>query len=556
MSDDPRLLGEKNSNMDLPAGWTYATLGELTEKLVDGSHNPPPKSNTGQPMLSARNISDGKVVFDEYRLIDVADFALEDRRTRVTAGDVLLTIVGTIGRSAVVSAGTPEFTLQRSVAVLTPNSAIQSEVLSHYFQSPSVQQWFEANAKGTAQKGVYLGMLSKLAIPVPPRREQGRMVEKIEQLLSRTRRGRNELARVPVLISRYKQRILALAFSGKLTEPWRTANGKPEPVEVNLSDVAKGFTYGSSAKSAPTGKIPVLRMGNIQDGRLDWENLVYTSDNAEIAKYTLVPGDIMFNRTNSPELVGKTALYRGEFPAIYAGYLIRIQCKDRILPEFLTYLLNSPAGRAYCWAVKTDGVSQSNINAKKIAAFRFALPQLEEQAEIVRRIDSAFGWLDRLAEDHANAAKLLPKLDRSILAKAFRGELVPQDPSDEPANMLLERIAGERKGAPRQGRGPLRNQVGPTARMPQVTPATAASGTPPRASSEALKDSSMSKSRQDPDVMGQPYLAKILRKQLSAGSVDALFKAADLPVADFYKQLAWEIENRHIRDEEDGLEAA
>lgn len=556
MSDQPSLSSEYRSTTTLPAGWTYSTLGELANKLVDGSHNPPAKSSTGRPMLSARNISDGKIVFDEYRLIDLSAFALEDRRTRVTAGDVLLTIVGTIGRSAVVPDGTDEFTLQRSVAVMTPNSAIQSEILSHYFQSPRVQQWFEANAKGTAQKGVYLGMLSKLAIPVPPRREQGRIVEKIEQLLTRTRRGRAELARVSVLISRYKQRILALAFSGDLTAPWRTANSALEPVEVNLSDVATGLSYGSSAKSAPTGRIPVLRMGNIQDGRLDWDNLVYTSDRAEIDKYTLVPGDILFNRTNSPELVGKTALYRGEFPAIYAGYLIRIQCTERILPEFLTYCLNSPLGRAYCWEVKTDGVSQSNINAKKIGAFRFLLPQLEEQAEIVRRIDSAFDWLDRLAEDHAKAANLLPKLDRSILAKAFRGELVPQDPNDEPARMLLERIAGEREGAPRQARGRLPKQVGPTARMPQATPPTASSGKPPSASPEALKDSSMSKSRYDPDVMGQPYLAKILRKHPSAGSVDALFKAADLPVADFYKQLAWEIENHHVRDKHDKLEAA
>lgn len=129
-------------------------------------------------------------------------------------------------------------------------------------------------------------------------------------------------------------------------------------------------------------------MGNIQDGRLDLSDLVYTSDPKEIAKYKLRDGDVLFNRTNSPELVGKTATYRSEVPAIAAGYLIVVRCNARIVPELLTYFLNSPAGRAYCWRVKSDGVSQSNINAKKLAAFEFNLPPLSEQQKIVSKLDA------------------------------------------------------------------------------------------------------------------------------------------------------------------------
>jgi hypothetical protein len=105
----------------------------------------------------------------------------------------------------------------------------------------------------------------------------------------------------------------------------------------------------------------VLRMGNIQGGQLDWTDLLYTSDPVEIRKYRLQPGDVLFNRTNSPELVGKTALFKTDRPAIFAGYLIRVRCSDRLVPAYLVYCLNSPAGRDYCWRVKTDGVSQSNI---------------------------------------------------------------------------------------------------------------------------------------------------------------------------------------------------
>ena len=193
-------------------------------------------------------------------------------------------------------------------------------------------------------------------------------------------------------------------------------------------------------------------MGNIQNGRLDWEDLVYTSDAWEITKYSLQHNDILFNRTNSPELVGKTAIYKSEQAAIYAGYLIRVRCTELLNPDFLTYCLNSPQGRHYCWQVKSDGVSQSNINAKKLAAFEFGLPPVEEQTEIVRRVEQLFAFADQLEARVAAAQERIDKLTQSILAKAFRGELVPQDPNDEPASVLLERIKAQRAAAPKAKR--------------------------------------------------------------------------------------------------------
>jgi type I restriction enzyme S subunit len=176
------------------------------------------------------------------------------------------------------------------------------------------------------------------------------------------------------LCDRYKQAVLEAAISGEMTQEWREHQKLPELEKVQLAEVASEFSYGSSARSNPSGIVPVLRMGNIQDGLLDWSDLVYTSDSLEIEKYRLREGDVLFNRTNSPELVGKTALYKGKREAIYAGYLIRIRCSSKLLPAFLTYALNSPIGRYYCWQVKTDGVSQSNYQCEKIGCFylRFA----------------------------------------------------------------------------------------------------------------------------------------------------------------------------------------
>ncbi|MEZ4394121.1 MAG: restriction endonuclease subunit S [Polyangiales bacterium] len=279
------------------------------------------------------------------------------------------------------------------------------------------------------------------------------IVAKLDDLLARSRRAKEELAAIPALLERYRQSVLAAAFRGDLTADWRAASGFAfDWPEVELASVANGFSYGSAAKSAKSGSMPVLRMGNIQDGKLDWTDLVYTSDPEECVKYRLTDGDLVFNRTNSPELVGKSAVYRGSRPAIYAGYLIRVQCSPTLIPEYVCHHINSSLGRSWRTMVKSDGVSQSNINAKKLAAYSFLLPPLPEQQEIVRRIDAAFARIDAVRESVAAQLASLEALERAILTRAFRGELVPQDPNDEPASVLLARIRAEREAAPVKSR--------------------------------------------------------------------------------------------------------
>ena len=287
-------------------------------------------------------------------------------------------------------------------------------------------------------------------IPLAPEAEQKRIADKLDTVLTRVDAVNTRLARVAPLLKRFRQSVLAAATSGRLTEDWRRTSGLSSPWPwVLLGEVARDFSYGSAAKSSPVGQVPVLRMGNIQEGALDWSDLVFTSDPAEIAKYRLQDGDVLFNRTNSPELVGKTAVFRGEREAIYAGYLIRVRCSSDLLPDYLNYCLGSPAGKHYCWQVKSDGVSQSNINAKKLAAFSFGLPSLDEQTEIVRRVETLFAFADRLEARLAQAQTAATRLTPALLANAFRGELVPQDPNDEPAAELLRRLQAQRAtGAP------------------------------------------------------------------------------------------------------------
>lgn len=181
-------------------------------------------------------------------------------------------------------------------------------------------------------------------------------------------------------------------------------------------------------------------MGNItKDGEVEYSNLVYSDNESEMIEYQLKKGDILFNRTNSSEWVGKSALYDGKLEAIYAGYLVRVR-PIMILSEYLILVMTSSYYRNWCHLVKTDAVNQSNINAQKLKSFLLPLPPLKEQ----RRIYDNFlklSVLRRNISDSCNKLSDMISLTKSkILDLAMQGKLVPQDPSDESAAEMLHRI--------------------------------------------------------------------------------------------------------------------
>lgn len=241
-----------------------------------------------------------------------------------------------------------------------------------------------------------------------------------------------------------------------------TFPGQLQNLRIELPDLPHGWTwahlglcssgpeYGTAAKSADTGAVPVIRMGNLQRGRIDWDNLAFTSDPDEIDQYSLRPGDVLFNRTNSPELVGKTSIYKGERSAVFAGYLVRVnQIEEIASGPYLTYFLNSPIASEHGKTVKTDGVNQSNINASKLQEYPFPYCSPAEQAEIVRRLDARLEAVEALEAEIDAALTRANALRQSILKKAFSGHLVPQALTDEPASALLERIKADRAMTPR-----------------------------------------------------------------------------------------------------------
>lgn len=481
---------------ELPKGWIYQDLVEITTKIGSGST---PRGGQdvykteGIPLIRSMNVrftgldAKGLAFIDDEQANKLNAVTINDK-------DVLLNITGaSIGRVSVARDWAVGGRVNQHVCIIRPVlTEPLSAYLNYYLMTPIMQDYINSNESGATRQALTKAKIEALTIPLAPLAEQKRIVEKLDEVLAQVDTIKARLDGIPAILKRFRQSVIAAAVSGKLTEEWRGNFSLPEsvleryikfrdnviagvssatqkeklikthqkdenfefPLAIpntwllkNLNKIAFGFSYGSSFKSQTVGIVPVLRMGNIQNGKLDWNDLVYTSDSTEIEKYRLSKGDILFNRTNSPELVGKTAIYQGEKEAIYAGYLIKVQGSELLYSEFLNIALNSLHAKNYCLSVKTDGVSQSNINAQKLGDFPCPLPSIEEQAEIVRLVDQYFTFADSIEAQVKKAQARVDNLTQSILAKAFRGELVPQDPNDEPADKLLERIAQARLDA-------------------------------------------------------------------------------------------------------------
>nr|WP_146096676.1 restriction endonuclease subunit S [Xanthomonas arboricola] len=441
-----------------PSHWASALLSDVCDRIVDGSHNPPSAQPEGRPMLSAKNISDGKIRFDELRLLSKEDFELEDRRTNISPDDVLLTIVGALGRSAVVPSESPEFTVQRSVAVLKTKH-LEPNYLRFLLESPIAQRFFQDNAKGTAQKGIYLKALGLMPIVVAPLAEQKRIAQKLDALLAQVDTLKARIDAIPALLKRFRQSVLTSAATCELTSEWRATQGLDDPVPTKLGELIRtgpqnglykpSSTYGSGTK--------IVRIDGFYSGELrDWHSLRSLQlDAREEQVWALNVGDILINRVNSIEYLGKCALVRSlPGPTVFESNMMRIAVDERVIePEFLMRALSAEIGRARLIANAKHAVNQASINQGDVKACSILVPTLSEQTEIVRRVEQLFAYADQLEAKVAAAQQRIDALTQSLLAKAFRGELVPQDPTDEPASVLLERIRTQRAATPKPKRG-------------------------------------------------------------------------------------------------------
>ena len=434
----------------LPEKWCWTRITVITDILNGFAFKSQHYSSAGIRIIRITNVQDGfiqdkkPVYYPLESQKEITPFMLKD-------GDFLMSLTGNVGRVAIIDASFLPAALNQRVACLRIKS--EDSVRKEYIFYFCLQKQFVSDciksAKGSAQLNMSTEWLKEYPIPLPPLAEQQRIVDRIESLFAKLDEAKEKAQAVVDSFETCKAAILHKAFTGELTAKWREEHGvgMESWEKKRVGELCISLKYGTAKKSDASGNVVVLRMGNLQQGEIDWSDLAYSNDPDDIEKYKLFPGDVLFNRTNSAALVGKTAIYRGEHPAIYAGYLIKLDYDhDKIIGDYLNYALNTLDAKKYCNSVKTDGVNQSNINAKKIGAYSFNVPSIPEQEKIASVIQKL---LSKEQQSKAAAEAVLDQIDlmkKSILACAFRGELGTNDPREESAVELLRQVIEQEDG--------------------------------------------------------------------------------------------------------------
>ncbi len=256
--------------------------------------------------------------------------------------------------------------------------------------------------------------LKAMPIPLPPLEEQQRIVAVLDEAFE-------GLARVRTHAEANLQNARELF---EVERDRAVSAAGPDWEHTTVGDLCTKFEYGTSAKSKATGGVAVLRMGNIQDGEVDTSDLVFTDDATDIDKLRLMPGDVLFNRTNSAEHVGKAAIYRGGEPAIFAGYLIRLhRDPTRVDADYINLFLNSRIAREYGRTVMGRSVNQANISATKLRTYPISLPPLSQQRSTACRLLELRSRALELQNIYELKCRDIDDLRQSLLQKAFAGEL-------------------------------------------------------------------------------------------------------------------------------------
>ena len=405
-----------------PRGWTSAALGDVT--LKPAKLDP---VSTGRRAVRYVDIGllDGPV--DNLREAPeiVASSAPSRCRQLLAAGDTLYSTVRPYLRKiAHVGADLDQEFASTGFSVLRAGPAIEKPYLYYFCLSPQFEDQILPFQRGVSYPSVLDREVRAQSVWYPDLPEQRRIVEILEDHLSR-------LHSAEAYASAAQQRASALVAStaSALVERAQPADAQP------LGTYAISVTYGTSAKAHEAGSetdIPVLRMGNIRDGRLDWTSLKYIPpSHPDVVKASLKPGDLLFNRTNSAELVGKSAVYHGERPATLASYLIRVRFDERVRPDWANLVINSAYGRRYITSVVSQQVGQANVNGKKLKAFPLPVPSISDQAAYLGEFFSAVDAADDVDRTCRRTLTRCASLRRAVLAAAFNGELTGRSTDDE-----------------------------------------------------------------------------------------------------------------------------
>jgi type I restriction enzyme S subunit len=498
---------------NLPRGWQWATLEEISDHITDGEHLSPNKTNSGVYLLSAKHVRDEGISFDDPHYVSPDDAEQFWKRCKPERGDILICSRGTIGRSTVVNTDIP-FCLMGSVILVKPSSDLDGYYVGAFMRSRWAFKQITGISGGTTIRALYLRDIKHCHIAIPPFAEQSRIVAKVQTLPDRSQRAREALAEVGPLLEQFRPSVLAAAFRGDLTADWRTVHpdvepailllqriraerrcrweqaelGKfeaqhqkppknwkdkykePEPLGDSylpelpegwvwstlgtISVIQGGITLGQKKRpGVQYVSVPYLRVANVQRGYLDLSEVKAIEVTLDcLEQLRLQDGDLLFNEGGDRDKLGRGWVWKSEIEdCIHQNHVFRARLlSHEIIPELISHYANE-FGREFFFQRASQTVNLASINKTQLSRLPVPVIPLKEQQVLATLLDAVMQLADELQAQVDVAVSKLDTLDQSILAKAFRGELVPQDPHDEPASVLLERIRAQPR---RQAKAP------------------------------------------------------------------------------------------------------
>lgn len=466
------------NSKELPQGWVWTKLEKICSKPQYGWTTSAVSDGT-IPLLRTSDITTDNMNWED--LLYCKENPPETEKYTLHDGDIVFSRAGSVGFSYLIK-NPPKAVFASYLIRIRPFSF--DKYVSFFMKSPIYWKSISDSSSGITLQNINAKKLKNINIPLPPLNEQHRIVEKIEELFTRLDSGIESLQRIKAQIKTYRQSVLKSAMEGRLTQEWREKHehelepasellerikeerkkklGKKykelPPVETSelpelpggwvwtrVGEVSNFIQYGYTASSNKESIGPkMLRITDIQNNLVNWDEVPYCKiESKEKQKYLLKEGDLVFARTGAT--VGKSYLIKGDIPeAVFASYLIRISLSDSLKKEFINYFFKSNFYWSQIYKGRI-GIGQPNVNSKILAKIYLPLASIPEQQKIVEEIERLLSVADDIEKTVDENLQKAEKMKQSILKKAFEGRLVPQDPNDEPADVLLERIKEEKE---------------------------------------------------------------------------------------------------------------